>query len=487
MQEPISTLLGHVDQSIDQRAHLVAALRAKLGVNSSAGDRCPGTSSNPLEPALHEGSGQPEPGAGRPPHDGQLQPQVQQPLPGLGDALPGLREGTCIPVGFTDVIAEYDRGLDARHRLIEALKAQLSKSAALPKTAPPGSPLEELDSVLTIRDLLAGQEPALGSERPTPQEPPPLPKPLFSLPASKPPAPSQEPPLDTAPLTPAPEAVVCADAPPPKKPRVVKVAEPPQGAAMDASAVADPGLGAQPIAQVVEQAALAARKAEMLRSLKAAEGVDAGTALPSAAAAQQPSREGAQVAASTAPAPEEDEVPAAGVAGKPVAPANQAPGGSTPPPGATAEQWEAYRQQCWKQYFEYCSAYQKYYDKARAEQGSGPPKPNVPAGRPATPTGFTSVAVGQGGPAPSAPNGRGSVVLPRALAHGRPQVAVLTAPSALVGLAAPLAPPPPLAPLRVPQHVVPPPRPGRRAPMGLVGLAAVNRVEEDIHSKLLGL
>merc|ERR1712146_216771 len=47
-----------------------------------------------------------------------------------------------------------------------------------------------------------------------------------------------------------------------------------------------------------------------------------------------------------------------------------------PPPGASPEEFEAYRQKCWKEYHEYCAIWQKYYKKN--QEGGGQPKGKAP-------------------------------------------------------------------------------------------------------------
>lgn len=82
-----------------------------------------------------------------------------------------------------------------------------------------------------------------------------------------------------------------------------------------------------------EQAALAARKAQMLKSL----GADASRL----------QTQGSQAGPSAPPSVPE------------------------PPPGASPEEFEAYRQQCWRQYYQYCSVWQKYYDQSKGGKSQG--------------------------------------------------------------------------------------------------------------------
>eukprot|EP00927_Polykrikos_kofoidii_P048293 TRINITY_DN42513_c0_g1_i1.p1 TRINITY_DN42513_c0_g1~~TRINITY_DN42513_c0_g1_i1.p1 ORF type:complete len:673 (-),score=154.96 TRINITY_DN42513_c0_g1_i1:47-2065(-) len=126
---------GCVDASIGGRSELVAALRARLSL--------PDEGENPLPP------GHPMPSDGAqilagshqaalaqprlPSHTAPMTPHPEaSPLPemlpqhdGSGDILPGL----------SNVLSQLDSGLDQREKLIHALKRQLSKSSALPKTS----------------------------------------------------------------------------------------------------------------------------------------------------------------------------------------------------------------------------------------------------------------------------------------------------------------------------------------------------------------
>eukprot|EP00438_Fugacium_kawagutii_P034901 Skav224147 [mRNA] locus=scaffold462:376378:376770:- [translate_table: standard] len=104
-----------------------------------------------------------------------------------------------------------------------------------------------------------------------------------------------------------------------------------------------------------EQAALAARKAQMLKSL----GADASRL----------QTQGSQAGPSAPPSVPE------------------------PPPGASAEEFEAYRQQCWRQYYQYCSVWQKYYDQSKGgKSAKGMGKGKWPQG-----------AQGANAPVPQAP------------------------------------------------------------------------------------
>mmetsp|Transcript_6228 Transcript_6228/g.18716 ORF Transcript_6228/g.18716 Transcript_6228/m.18716 type:complete len:122 (+) Transcript_6228:2-367(+) len=120
---------------------------------------------------------------------------------------------------------------------------------------------------------------------------------------------------------------------------------------------------------------------------------------------------------------------------------------------------EAFRQQCWRKYYEYCSVWQKYYAQNSAKAAQSKSKPHVrpgglvPAGMPSDPAATALAAHGPGNTVASWP----------------------------------LATPAPVA-TRPPQHVrTDVAGKGRGAP-GAVQLPLVkNLIEDDIHSKLLGL
>lgn len=117
---------------------------------------------------------------------------------------------------------------------------------------------------------------------------------------------------------------------------------------------------------------LIARKAEMLRSLQTAEpsGYTPGSC-PTGSTAPNPSTSTATFVMPSFPKTTmatpntalaqtmmTPGIPSSmGLTGPAPAPPMPAPC----PPGTSPEQYEAYRQQCWRQYFEWCSVWQKYH------------------------------------------------------------------------------------------------------------------------------
>lgn len=278
-------------------------------------------------------------------------------------------------------MAKMDRGLDARQKLINALKSQLSKSAALPKAAPPSA---------APAPVLIPEEQVLSS-------------PLLQAAASSPVHGAPAAPPSVAPDSweafAAPSSPI-ADEPEAKRART-----------MDAG----PG-GA--VAAAAQSDALAARKASMLRTLGVASS----------------SREPAQLA----PAP--GSAPSAGLPQM----------SQTCPPGTSPAEFEAYRQKCWREYYDYCAVWQKYYDKHQAEGGA-------PAAQ------AKAKGCGKGGPPPG-------VVLNPAFAQSH--------------AAPPVMRPPPGAPA----PGWPPAGGGSAFVAAARGVAAgAASMDDDIHSKLLGL
>lgn len=146
---------------------------------------------------------------------------------------------------------------------------------------------------------------------------------------------------------------------------------------------------------------LIARKNEMLRNLQTAEtmGYTAGNCPPGSTAPASmttPATTGQDMSAPPAfVMPTFPKTMATSTAGLPpnsipgqtmLTPgaALTAPAMPTPaqcPPGTSPEQYEAYRQQCWKQYFEWCSVWQKYNSQTqndpKAMQGKNKGKGNI--------------------------------------------------------------------------------------------------------------
>jgi len=174
----------------------------------------------------------------------------------------------------------------------------------------------------------------------------------------------------------------------------------------------------------------------------------------------------------------------------------QLPSGPPAPPalqpGATPEQQEAYRRDCWRKYYEYCSLWQKYYTQNSTKAAQSKAKPRGPPG-PLTgqvvgpPAVLPSqlLAAGKGGL-----GGMGGPLMPMPVAPPDPAAAAARGRSSAMA-AWPLA----LAagPGARPPQVVLPVRPeavgkGRGGLVGAVQLPPVRSlIEDDIHSKLLGL
>uniref|UniRef100_A0A7S4QC75 Uncharacterized protein n=1 Tax=Alexandrium monilatum TaxID=311494 RepID=A0A7S4QC75_9DINO len=461
MEGVFSSLLGQVDASIEQRSSLVAALRAKLGVSDpksetlalgGAGGRLSGSVPGLLEVSL-EGRGQPE--EPQEPEVEALPPgpaAARGPLPDPAPPLLTVSGGG----SFTDAMAQLDRGLEERQKLIDALKAQLSKSAAYPKSSMPCPAADPEDW-------------GAGSASAMPPAPASSPPPAAGLLEE-----GQRRQAGLAPLTPVPATQGL--------PRVVDMGDyGPVAAKRPRLSTPSAGLEATPKATGVAQddtAALAARKAEMLRGLGAVEATGTqpaaalapGAAAPAGAAdvrpagpaeapaASAPALLGSPAAPRAAPAqrlsgsgpvpPPPPAAAASAIAPPAAAPPAALPAAAAPPappPGATPEQMEAFRQQCWRKYYEYCSVWQKYYAQNSAKAAQSKSKPHVrpgglvPAGMPSDPAATALAAHGPGNTVASWP----------------------------------LATPAPVA--------------TRGAP-GAVQLPLVkNLIEDDIHSKLLGL
>lgn len=366
MATVFSSLIGHVDESIEQRASLLAALKAKLDTPDS--QQSPSKLVNDGKPVLlmlAEASGEAE------------TQEVSVPVPPVIDIDDEDPEPTDAVDPFSDVMAQLDRGLDARQQMIDALKAQLNKSVAAPKSKRSAS--EAVQAVQAVQAVPAVQAPepvaqhkaapcqALHSSLLTGTVPPPLSErrtapsipsipsipgipgipgivspPQVSPPGLSqttvgtpmtPPQPSGFPLASTTPMTPMTLGPLghppsLAGEPPAKRWRSEGVPLP-----MRAPQAQDFA------ARESEQAALAARKAQMLRSL------------------------GADVSNTQTPV----ENQAAGPSAPPPVP--------EPPPGASPEEFEAYRQQCWRQYYQWCKVWQKYYDQSKGKNqapgGSG--------------------------------------------------------------------------------------------------------------------
>ncbi|CAJ1343361.1 unnamed protein product [Effrenium voratum] len=325
MAADFSSVIGHVDESIEQRASLLAALRAKLDGADGNSQSSPAGDGQPALLLLAEDSG-----------DVQEVEVPAVPAPPVIEVDDEDSPSAAPADTFSDVMAQLDKGLDQRQQMIDALKAQLDKSA--PKSHAPRTHAHAMPAALL----------------PVPA-PPALPAPPRSLRSLGIPAvsstgvghgghgPGNAPSfaalgmgalgVPVTPMTPIGsvhpmvQPLVIQGEPPTKRFRPEAGVPLPLRAPMQDHA-----------AREAEQAALAARKAQMLRSL----GADVSRPELQARLPQAPS------------VPE-------------------------PPPGASPEEFEAYRQQCWRQYFQWCKVWQKYYDQSKGAkgQGSGPCNPSA--------------------------------------------------------------------------------------------------------------
>ncbi|CAK9071560.1 unnamed protein product [Durusdinium trenchii] len=125
----VLSVIGHVDESIEQRASLLAALKAKLD-DGKRPQRQLVEDEQPSLLMLAEDSGEAEAQERVPPAPAAPAPPVID----VDEEDPTPTDGAGDP--FSDVMAQLDRGLDARQQMIDALKAQLNKSVAGPKSKP---------------------------------------------------------------------------------------------------------------------------------------------------------------------------------------------------------------------------------------------------------------------------------------------------------------------------------------------------------------
>mmetsp|Transcript_17599 Transcript_17599/g.31796 ORF Transcript_17599/g.31796 Transcript_17599/m.31796 type:complete len:359 (-) Transcript_17599:8-1084(-) len=283
--EEISSRINNVDSGLDQRRMLVNILKEKLGMPAAA---------SPPPPQLPETA---------PAEQAEVVLEVDGKDPNPG--------GSAIDT----VIAEVDRTYGERKRIIDALRVQISVSAAQPKSASLAPPRPYVQATA-----------------------PPEKRAKTSVGAAAKPV---------VPLAPAPLLATTA------APVPLAAPLPPRAPALTA-------------AQQAEQALLEARKSKMLQNLRVAEQLGAGPAMGTA--------------------PEARTAMPQMLPPVPVAPTSQpggagiVPGGGAMPPssggmnfppapvGATPEEYEAYRQDCWRQYNQYVNAWQKYYNKNKAEK-----------------------------------------------------------------------------------------------------------------------
>ncbi|CAE7205642.1 unnamed protein product [Symbiodinium natans] len=372
MAADFPSLLGHVDECMEQRASLLSALRAKL--DSVGTQQLPLPSDDgPVLLSLAEDS-----------EEVEVPTAPALPVIDVDDEEPS----PSAPAGdaFSDVMAQLDRGLDARQQMIDALKAQLSKSSALPKAklgprtwsqvprpalASPPVAASGYGAVGAV--AVAVTQPHLLQRPQLVQQPPQMPQ---QVPQQMPqqqvqavpqlqsfPSPGiSNPGMPTGMTMPVPVAM----------PMGMPIGEPPLKRPRSAGAVGTVGAGAampfplrapeqQDFAvKDAEQAALAARKAQMLRNLGANVSEQSGS----------------------------QAMPQAGFT----------PSVPEPPPGTSPEEFEAYRQQCWREYYQWCKIWQKYYDQSKGKaKGRG-------AGHP---PGSNQVSNGKGHAGPQAAHGKG--------------------------------------------------------------------------------
>jgi len=335
MAADFPSLLGHVDECMEQRASLLSALRAKLD-NADTKQQLPLPSDDgPVLLSLAEEIEEAEvPTA---PTLAVIDVDDEEPSPAAaGDA--GARDA------FSDVMAQLDRGLDARQQMIDALKVQLSKSAALPKAktgprtfpeaAPRPGPVFASPSITAASGYGAVGAVAVAVTQPHLQ-----PR-LLQVPQLLPQVQLQQvqPPQPMTQLQSFPNPGITNRGVPLPGPGEPPLKRPRSGAA--GAAVPFPQRAPEQqdfAAKDAEQAALAARKAQMLRNL-------------GANVSEQTGAQGLPQAGFTPSVPE-------------------------PPPGTSPEEFEAYRQQCWREYYQWCKIWQKYYDQSKGKakgRGAGP-------------------------------------------------------------------------------------------------------------------
>lgn len=437
----VSLMPGDADSNIDERSSLLASLRARFGSGAAAGKQGPDFNSEGL--------------ALVPPKEEASDDSIAY----LSDFLFAHAQdaaSTSTGDALRDEIGQIDRGIDARQKVLSALKNQLSTALEpvameLAPAAPGGPPIIDLE---IHEPELAGQQWTFTDVGLSPDEE----EALNELEGE------------------ASDLIEAAREPLLKRirpnPKPVAPAPPPLNAAESA-----------------EAAELAARKAAMLRSLQAAETMGQAEAAPGA----PPSSHLQGAATQTA---------MAGGSGASRPPAQ--PDMSGCPAGSSPEQYEAYRKKCWEQYYEYTTVWKKYYNQNQAEQsgkggssydpgkGKGKGKPPAPAAQhvghyasvnPAVNPGHALALRGLGAsanagpprlvPVPAGAGGKGGGLL-RPLPNGASLGAMsgllpsgMTSGSQAVAAANALA--------------------AGRAGQGAVVVPPPKRPEEDIHSKLLGL
>lgn len=540
----LSPTFGSMEGGHDQRSSLIAALRARLG--ESGGTDVTGDVTEEAPDFESDGL------ALVPPKEEEAMEDVSMEY--LSDFLfahaqdapsSEMPEGEdAASAGIENKFMQMDKRSDARSKVMDALKVQMSRSAAIPKQAPPTLPAMgraggsqvidlELDSpdempapaALTYNEppqvcpcgnvpkrtakfcIQCGraweaaaaappqkrrrQHPA-GLAPPLAPAPPLMPMPVLEpvSPAFPPALPLTSPTLalvpPLAPMPPLMPVPVLTPAPP------FLVTAPPLTSPVPAPVPkpAPPLLPVPPLQPHLVPLPAPVPQLQLAPPAVPTEpfGPQPGSAEAAELAARKAAMLGRLQAAETVgqAAAVASNMPPLSAPGK-AGPPNQGSGGPSPdvsgcPPGSTPEQYEAYRRKCWEQYYEYTSVWKKYYDQNQAEQtGKGKTKDKGKGKMKGMQPGSI--------PADLAQNPAMALSLPgKSMAGGK-------------GLGA------------RPAHVVPPPGyAGKGAPLlamgrpggpptvisGNLAVAAANQLvnakvpqamppEEDIHSKLLGL
>lgn len=428
----LSPTFGDMDGGHDQRSSLIAALRARLGESDSADIDGDVTG----EAADFEADGL----ALVPPKQEEAMEDVS--LEYLSDFLfahaqdAGSNEapegeaptGTVIENKFM----QMDKRSDARSKVMDALKVQMSRSAAIPKQAPPVPPASAGGSQVIDVDLDSADEmPAPAAvtfhepprvcpcgnvpkrtakfciqcgrpwEAPAMAAPPPKRlrqnsaghAPTLASPPALVPVPefaTLPPSLTSAPLlsSPTPTPVLTLAPVPELMPVAVLAPAPPLPLAPAltlpvSAAVPKPAPPLLPVPLLQPQLVPLSASVPQLQPAPPAVPVE-----PSAPESRL--AEAAELAARKAAML--GRLQAAETVGRPAAVASNMPGGPPPqsapvntgpsnqgsdgpspdasgcPPGSTPEQYEAYRRKCWEQYYEYTSVWKKYYNQNQAEQ-----------------------------------------------------------------------------------------------------------------------
>jgi len=320
--------------TIDQRAQLLAALRETLGDNDAEDE----------EFGLAVATSK----AGMPSPPVQIASMTtEEDSNGVADQ------------SFSEALHQVDSGLDARQKLIDALKAQLCKDSALPKSAPPHPAVSELLppwSASFAADLLPQPGPA--SKRPRLAEGAgdrDVHASHFGMPA----APAYMQPINRnyAPPTPQLWGTPLADVPSGPLPGTVGKAAPQR----------PPPRRDEGDEQAAAAILLAARKEEMLRSLQLS---PAGASTVPAASSSSYSAPATSLGSGMSGITPASAAAAAVVVAVPPTAADF----SSAEAQKNSPEYEAYRQKCWKDYYERAGLWQKYYEQAKQPTGAPPHK-----------------------------------------------------------------------------------------------------------------